>query len=73
MFDTERTKAAYQLLKSYARTPEQNTTVDDTCRQLLAESNSEDHVVLAITGFIQDGLRFGNWLWITPEARRIKP
>jgi hypothetical protein len=70
MLITERTKQALQLFSSYARTPEQKTVVAETFRTLLAESDNEDYVVLTIISYIFDGLRFGNWLWITPEARR---
>jgi len=58
MLHTERTDQAYKLLKSYARTPEQEQAVKEAYIEML-DADSEDQVVLRVIGCIFDGLRFG--------------
>ena len=73
MLHTERTDQAYKLLKSYARTPEQEQAVKEAYIEML-DADSEDQVVLRVIGCIFDGLRFGNWFWnMPPTAQTVKP
>ncbi len=71
MLHTEKTDQAHRLLRSYARTPDQQQAVDETYVDILGDTDSEDRAIMQLIGLILDGLRFGNWFWIKPEAKRV--
>jgi hypothetical protein len=72
MLHTEKTDQAYKLLKSYAHTPEQKLQTDAVYVEAL-DADNEDTVIIAMLGYILDGLRFGNWLWdMPPNAKTVK-
>jgi hypothetical protein len=74
MLHTEKTDQAYKLLKTYARTPEQDQAVDTLYVDILAESSNEDRVIIYLLGLVLDGLRYGNWFWnMPPNAKQAIP
>lgn len=73
MLHTEKTDQAYELFKSYARTPEHKEKVDQVYVDLLANEDNEDFVVIRILGLILDGVHYGNWLWNMPPSAPLAP
>jgi hypothetical protein len=66
MLHTEKTDQVFHLLKTYANTSDQWMKVDEAYDRLLVENDNEDRVIIALLGYVLDGLRFGNWLWNMP-------
>jgi len=73
MLHTVRTDIAYEILRSYAKTPEQHEAVKQAYVDTLADNDNEDNVVIALLGYVLDGLKFGNWLWLKPKAKQAQP
>jgi hypothetical protein len=60
---------SYRLLgivQEYAPTGKEQEMVAEIYRQAQKEGRTEDDLVLMMAGFICDGLRHGNWPWVTP-------
>jgi hypothetical protein len=68
MFHTVRADIAYEILRSYTQTPEQHEAVKQAYVDTLAGNDSEDKVIIAMLGYVLDGLRYGNWLWNMPPS-----